>query len=223
MGWCRLYDVDMRLRPSGKAGPIACSLNSFESYQHENAWTWEHQALTRARVVAASGQLGDDFSRVRHDVLTLARSQEVLAGDVIAMRDRIREENRAREETIKHMPGGLLDVEFIAQYLELLHARDTPAILAGNTIGVFERASDLSLIDADVAVELGETTALWNNLQGMARLTGNEDGVASLADTALMERLGGQLVSHALVDSIDHAAKQARLHFATILDIGTKT
>ncbi|MCE2520999.1 MAG: bifunctional [glutamate--ammonia ligase]-adenylyl-L-tyrosine phosphorylase/[glutamate--ammonia-ligase] adenylyltransferase [Alphaproteobacteria bacterium] len=219
----RLYDVDMRLRPSGKAGPIACSLNSFESYQHENAWTWEHQALTRARVVAASGQLGDDFSRVRHDVLTLARSQEVLAGDVIAMRDRIREENRAREETIKHMPGGLLDVEFIAQYLELLHARDTPAILAGNTIGVFERASDLSLIDADVAVELGETTALWNNLQGMARLTGNEDGVASLADTALMERLGGQLVSHALVDSIDHAAKQARLHFATILDIGTKT
>ncbi len=219
----RLYDVDMRLRPSGKAGPIACSLESFESYQHENAWTWEHQALTRARVVTASGRLGDDFARVRHDVLTLARNRETLAGDVVAMRDRIRGENRAREDTIKHMPGGLLDVEFIAQYLELLHARDTPAILTGNTIGVFERAGSLSLIPDNIAAELGETTALWNNLQGMARLTGNEDGVRSLAGTALMERLGGQLVSHALVDSIDHAAKQTRLHYATILNIGTKT
>lgn len=219
----RLYDVDMRLRPSGKAGPIACSLESFESYQHENAWTWEHQALTRARVVAASGRLGDDFARVRHDVLTQARNQMTLAGDVIDMRERIREENRASEETIKHMPGGLLDVEFIAQYLELLHARDTPAILAGNTIGVFERAGDLSLIAEDVAIELCETTALWNNLQGMARLSGNEERVGSLTDTALMERLGGQLVSHALVDSIGHAARQARLHFGTILDIGTKT
>ena len=125
--------------------------------------------------------------------------------------------------TIKHMPGGLLDVEFIAQYLELLHASHAPKILAGNTIGVFERAGEFSLIADDVAVELGETTALWNNLQGMARLTGNELTVGSLADTALMERLGGQLVSHALVESIDHAAKQARHHFGTILDIGTKT
>ncbi len=219
----RLYDVDMRLRPSGKAGPIACSLSSFESYQHENAWTWEHQALTRARVVAASGQLGDDFARVRQEVLTLARSPSTLAGDVISMRDRIREENRNLEETIKHMPGGLLDVEFIAQYLELLHASHAPTVLAGNTIGVFERAGELSLIADEVAVELGETTALWNNLQGMARLTGNELTVGSLADTALMERLGGQLVSHALVDSVDHAANQARHHFGVILGIGTKT
>ena len=217
----RLYDVDMRLRPSGKAGPIACSLDSFESYQHENAWTWEHQALTRARVVAASGRLGDDFERVRHDVLTKARDREALAGDVIDMRERIREENRPHEATIKHMAGGLLDVEFIAQYLELLHAHDTPAILAGNTIGVFERASELGLLNGETAGELGATTALWNNLQGMARLTGKEDSVGRLAETALMERLGGDLVSHALEDSIGHAARQARLHFGTI--IGTMT
>ncbi len=219
----RLYEVDMRLRPSGKSGPIACSLDSFESYQHRNAWTWEHQALTRARVIIASGQLGDDFARVRLDVLTQARNREALAGDVIDMRERIREENRASEGTIKHMPGGLLDVEFIAQYLELLYAHDTPAVLAGNTIDVFECARDLSLVAEDIAIELGETTALWNNLQGMARLSGNEEGISNLADTALMERLGGQLVSHALVDSIEHAARQAHLHFGTILGSCTKT
>ncbi len=222
-GQGRLYDVDMRLRPSGKSGPIACSLRSFESYQHENAWTWEHQALTRARVVTAGEHLGDDFARVCQEVLTLERSREALAGDVVAMRNRIREENRSCEQTIKHMPGGLLDVEFIAQYLELLHARGAPSILAGNTCGVFERAGELSLVAEEVAVELGETTTLWNNLQGMARLTGNELTVGSLADTALMERLGGQLVSHALVDSIDHAAKRARHHFETILGIDPGT
>ena len=219
----RLYEVDMRLRPSGKSGPIACSLDSFESYQHKNAWTWEHQALTRARVVTASEQLGEDFARVRLDVLAQARDQEALTGDVINMRERIREENHAAEGTIKHMPGGLLDVEFIAQYLELLHAHDEPAILAGNTINVFECARQLSLVDEDIAIELGETTALWNNLQGMARLSGHEETISDLADTALVERLGGQLVSHALVESIEHSARQAHRHFGTLLGSRTGT
>ena len=205
----RLYDVDMRLRPSGNAGPIACSLESFETYQHENAWTWEHQALTRARVVCADGDLGESFERVRKAVLTRPRNGNDLANEVVSMRDRIRQENRDKEGTVKHMPGGLLDTEFIAQYIELMHASRTPEILAGNTIRVFELAGELGLIDPEAAGELAETATLWRNLQGMSRLT--------VGDDFMPERNAGSLVTSALIESVEDAAGNARRHFDAVL------
>ncbi len=213
----RLYEVDMRLRPSGKAGPIACSLQSFEAYQRENAWTWEHQALTRARVVCADSPLGDAFLEVRRAVLTLPRQGAGLARDVAGMRERIRQENRGREKTIKHMAGGLLDIEFIAQYLELRHACAEPGVLAENTARVFERAGELGLLDPAAAGELAVTAVLWRNLQGMARLTVGDDFTLNPADGAFAERMGGRLVTDALLESVRESATLASGHFERIL------
>ena len=213
----RLYEVDMRLRPSGNAGPIACSLDSFETYQHENAWTWEHQALTRARVVCADGALSDAFEKVRRAVLVVPRTPDNLAREIISMRERIRRENRDREETVQHMPGGLLDIEFIAQYLELLHANRVPGILAGNTIRVFELAGEHGLMDPGTAGELAETAVLWRNLQGMARLTVGNDFTRKPSGSALMDQMGGRLVTDALLDSVDDAAGRTRELFHTVL------
>jgi len=128
----RLYEVDMRLRPNGKGGFLMTGIDSFERYQREEAWTWEHQALLRARAVAGEADLRARFEAVRRDVLSSAVRRDRLRQDVLDMRRRMqRELSRAGsgEFDIKHDPGGLGDIEFLVQYGVLRLAARHPDLL----------------------------------------------------------------------------------------------
>lgn len=115
-----LYETDMRLRPSGNAGPLATSLRGFERYQHEDAWTWEHMALSRARVVFADGRLGERISDVIADVLAAPKDHDKIVENVLDMRNRLLRERPAKSAwDIKLATGGLIDLEFIAQFGQL--------------------------------------------------------------------------------------------------------
>lgn len=127
-----LYDVDMRLRPSGNSGLLVTNLAAFSRYQEKDAWTWEHQALVRARVVAGCPQLATQFELVRHHVLGRARDKAVLQQEVIEMRRRMREQldrSSASEFDIKHGAGGIVDLEFLVQYAVLVRGHEYPSLL----------------------------------------------------------------------------------------------
>ncbi|MEO1573629.1 MAG: bifunctional [glutamate--ammonia ligase]-adenylyl-L-tyrosine phosphorylase/[glutamate--ammonia-ligase] adenylyltransferase [Pseudomonadota bacterium] len=126
-----LYDVDMRLRPSGNSGPLVSRLSAYANYQQSRAWTWEHQALLRARTVAGDAALGERFGQLRRDVLCQPRDPDALRGDVTDMRARMARAKPPKRSLfhVKHDPGGLTDVEFLVQYALLAHAADHPALV----------------------------------------------------------------------------------------------
>lgn len=132
-GGGRLYDVDVRLRPDGGQGLLVSTLASYDEYQHERAWTWEHQALVRARFVAGEPSLCEAFERIRGHTLARARDPARLRGDVASMRQRMRGElDRSTDALfdLKQGEGGLVDLEFLLQYLVLREAAAHPALLA---------------------------------------------------------------------------------------------
>ena len=115
-----LYEVDLRLRPSGNKGPVATSIRAFSKYQAEEAWTWEHMALTRARAVAGDDDLAGDVRETIDAVLGKEREAAVLLKDLREMRELIETEKPPKDQwDVKLIPGGLIDIEFIAQYLSL--------------------------------------------------------------------------------------------------------
>lgn len=124
----RLYEIDMRLRPDGNAGMLVSSLQAYEIYQREKAWTWEHQALVRARIVCADTHLEEEFGRIRRAILTLPRDRLSLATEVVEMRRKMRDALGSKPGSqgfhLKQDEGGLVDIEFIAQYGVLLYARE---------------------------------------------------------------------------------------------------
>ena len=130
----RLYEVDLRLRPNGDSGLIAVSLNGFKKYQHESAWTWEHQALIRARVVAGDAALVANLAAIRADVLMQPRVPSVLAAAIVEMRIKMfkaatkKTSQKADQFDLKRAAGGIVDIEFVVQYLVLAHAQDYPAL-----------------------------------------------------------------------------------------------
>ncbi len=126
-----LYEIDMRLRPDGRKGVLVTSVDAFERYQDEHAWTWEHQALLRARPVAGSAKIGRTFERIRAETLTQRVHRDALAGDVASMRGRMREEldrSNGSHYDLKQGRGGIGDIEFIVQYLVLANAGAEPAV-----------------------------------------------------------------------------------------------
>jgi [glutamine synthetase] adenylyltransferase / [glutamine synthetase]-adenylyl-L-tyrosine phosphorylase len=166
-----LYRVDMRLRPSGRSGPVATSIASFDSYQHDEAWTWEHMALTRARVVAASPALAGRVEAVIRDVLCARRDPQAVAADVVEMRRAIAlEKGDAARWDLKYVAGGLVDIEFIAQYLQLIHAADAPDILDTATAAVLDKANRLGLLSAEAAEVLRPAVRLYQDLDQVLRL-----------------------------------------------------
>ncbi len=172
----RLYEVDMRLRPSGNAGPIAVSLEGFLRYQESEAWTWEHMALTRARVIVAEPGFRARIVRAIRRVLTRPREPAKLAADVAAMRQRMETQNRAGSIwDVKQVPGGLIDVEFVAQYLMLLHAARHPDVLHANTAKALRALARHGLLALDEARILVEAGRFWRGLQGYLRLTTGGD------------------------------------------------
>lgn len=153
----RLYEVDMRLRPSGESGLLVSSMEAFEKYEHKDAWTWEHQALVRARAVAGSSKLQGEFDAIRASVLSAARDREELAKDVTRMRVRMRDEFAKKASTersklsfiIKHSVGGIVDIEFMVQYLVLANCAAHPGLHSyPDNVRILEAAREAQLLDA---------------------------------------------------------------------------
>jgi glutamate-ammonia-ligase adenylyltransferase len=166
-----LYQVDMRLRPSGRSGPVATQIGGFADYQDHEAWTWEHMALTRARVVSAS----PEFAARVHDVITQTlckpRDAELIAGDVVEMRGAIAvEKGDGNRWDLKYAAGGLIDIEFIAQYLQLVHAHDKPTILDTSTARVLDKARALGVLSVEDAEVLRPAVRLYQALTQILRL-----------------------------------------------------
>src|SRR5262249_54559400 len=161
----KLYDVDMRLRPSGRSGPVATSVAAFENYQRDEAWTWEHLALTRARVLSAPPELHERINAAVPSVLCAERDPTLLAGDVVEMRRAIAAENPDDQRwDLKYAAGGLIDLEFIAQYFQLVHAAALPDILDTSTAGVFDRATRLGVLSVGGAGGLRPAAPAYHGL-----------------------------------------------------------
>ena len=153
-----LYEVDTRLRPSGRSGLLVSSAGAFERYQEENAWTWEHQALLRARPIAGSERLATTFARIRADTLQHRVRRDGLEREVVSMRQRMRRELDQSDATrfdLKQGSGGITDIEFLVQYLVLKHARQTPSVLVyTDNIRQLDALADAHIVDAAEAREL---------------------------------------------------------------------
>ena len=164
------YDVDMRLRPHGDAGPIATSLDGFRNYYRKDAWTWEHMALTRARVVAGDPDFGARVTAEIAEVLTSARDADKLVIDVADMRHRIAEQHRAPTPwDVKYRDGGLIDIEFMVQYGQLLYGPQEPDLLAGSTMEALKRLRDHGYFDASMSAALIDALGFWQQVQASQR------------------------------------------------------
>ncbi len=170
-----LYEVDMRLRPSGRAGPVASHLTSFAEYQDREAWTWEHMALTRARVISAPPGFRAKIEAIIRDVLTRPRDAAGVASDVAEMRRAVALEKGEDDIwDLKYAAGGLVDIDFIAQYLQLVHAADKPDILDVSTLHVLDNAARLGVLPQSSAEILRPATRLYHDLTQILRLCVSE-------------------------------------------------
>jgi glutamate-ammonia-ligase adenylyltransferase len=166
-----LYPVDMRLRPSGRSGPLATKLERFRHYQEREAWTWEHMALTRARVISGPPQFAVRVAAVIRDVLRRGRDAASVAADVIDMRAAIAtEKGDADPWDLKNAAGALVDIEFIAQYLQLIHAAAMPDILDPSTARVLDKAASLGVLAPQDAAILRPAVRLFHDLTQILRL-----------------------------------------------------
>jgi len=166
-----LYAIDMRLRPSGRAGPLASHIDSFAEYQEREAWTWEHMALTRARVISASPAFKNRIEKVIRDALTRPRDAGGTANDVADMRRAIALEKGEDDPwDLKHAAGGMVDIDFIAQYLQLTHAAVKPDILDVSTLQVLDKAEELGVLPHASAEVLRSAARLYHDLTQILRL-----------------------------------------------------
>jgi [glutamine synthetase] adenylyltransferase / [glutamine synthetase]-adenylyl-L-tyrosine phosphorylase len=166
-----LYQVDMRLRPSGRSGPLATQIGGFESYQEREAWTWEHMALTRARVVSSSQAFAGRVEAVIRNVLCRKRDPRTIAADVVEMRGAIaKEKGDANSWDLKYSAGGLVDIEFIAQYLQLVHAAALPEVLDTSTARMLDKAARLGVLAPEDAAVLRPAVRLFHDLTQVLRL-----------------------------------------------------
>ena len=216
-----LYEVDMRLRPSGNKGPVAIRFSGFVEYQQTEAWTWEHMALTRARVVAAQPDFAAKIRAAIHETLTRPRDPQTLLRDVAEMREQMWEQNgKTAPFAIKHRRGGLVDVEFIAQYLVLRHAREVPAAIGADTAAALALLGEAGALTQEQAGQLSKSHALWRRIQHLLRLIG--PGAPNPADlsAALRARLAeasGETEFDAAVQDVEAYAKATRALYDLII------
>ena len=216
-----LYPVDMRLRPSGRSGPLATQIEGFISYQEREAWTWEHMALTRARVVCGSSAFSARVAAAIRDVLCRKRDAPAVTEDVIEMRAAIaKEKGDADPWDLKYAAGALVDIEFIAQYLQLVHAAAIPDILDTSTARVLEKAAQLGVLaPADAAVLRG-AARLYHDLTQILRLClpgAFDPKAASTGVLGLLARAADLPDFPALEAHIMEIQRQVRECFARIL------
>ena len=170
-----LFETDLRLRPNGDAGLLAVTVDAFRDYQLKQAWTWEHQALTRARFCAGDAEVGARFEAIRCEILRQPRDLGKLRDEVVAMRQKMYDAHASKSAEmfgLKHDPGGIIDVEFIVQYLVLGHAH-RHCELTGNlgNIALLRIAGELGLIDPAQALAAGNAYREYRRLQHARRLS----------------------------------------------------
>jgi glutamate-ammonia-ligase adenylyltransferase len=186
-----LFDTDLRLRPSGASGLMVSSVEAFDRYQENDAWVWEHQALTRARYCAGDAQVGEKFEAIRQKILRRARDKASLRQEILAMREKMHaaHPNKSALFDLKHDRGGMIDIEFAVQYLVLGFAGEF-AELTGNlgNIALLKMSAERGLISAALAERCREAYREFRRLQHALRLSGAQyarvpaDGVAQHLD-----------------------------------------
>ncbi len=216
-----LYQVDMRLRPSGRSGPLATRLESFAEYQEKEAWTWEHLALTRARVVAGSPEFAARVEEVIRAVLCRPRDARAVAADVVEMRAAIAAEKGDGETwDLKYVAGGLIDIEFIAQYLQLVHAAQMPELLDTSTARALDKAWRLGVLRPEDAEVLRPAVRLYHDLTQILRLclSGPFDPKTAAPELLRLLARAADLPDFATLDaSIGETQAKVRASFERIL------
>ena len=175
----RAYDIDVRLRPDGAAGLLLSTVSAFAEYQREKAWTWEHQALTRARAAAGDVATGAAFEAIRQEIIAKPRDWLALRDEIIAMRAKVAEGHPNRKAAewfdIKHDTGGLVDLEFAVQALVLRYATTQPSMRADHgNIALAIRAGELGLVPAKVGTDAADAYRTLRSRQHAIRLQGAE-------------------------------------------------
>jgi len=196
-----LYETDLRLRPEGASGLVVSPLAAFVGYQREKAWVWEHQALTRARHVAGDAAIGQSFEALRSEILRQPRDPQVLQREVAAMRQKMLDAhpNTSADFDLKHDRGGIIDVEFIVQYLVLAraHAHEALTANAGN-LALLLRAAELGLIPEDEARPVHAAYRRYRRLQHALRLRGDRyarvEPRSVAAETGAVRRLWARVL-----------------------------
>lgn len=170
-----LYETDLQLRPDGNSGLLVSSVAAFREYQLQKAWVWEHQAITRARFVAGDATIGAAFDAIRHEVMVQTRDQVKLKTEVLAMREKMRGAQHLKGDVfdLKHSVGGIIDVEFLVQYLVLLHAPKYPQLTdnIGN-IGLLKLMATLGIVNVELADQVADAYREYRHVQHMLKLQG---------------------------------------------------
>jgi len=218
----RLYEVDMRLRPSGASGPIAIQFTGFARYQRESAWTWEHMALTRGRPIAGDTALCNRISEALTTILRMPRDANKLVIDVADMRRRIAKENPNPSRCdMRNRRGGLIDLDFIVQYLMLRHAVSTPQIRHRGAGEALQALGEAGALPPRARDELGRAAALFRNVQTVLTLL--SDGLPATIDLAASDgdtlaRCVGAVDSAQLDSDITDATARVRSWYDRLID-----
>jgi len=216
-----LYSIDMRLRPGGKSGPLVASLDHFRDYQLQEAWSWEHQALLRGRPVAGPAEFRRTFERLRVDLLARARDEEALAEAVRDMRGRMLAEHAspAGVFNLKRDRGGLVDIEFLVQYLCLRHGPHAPAILATSNRDALRRLAEHDFLPGDTATVLDDAYVLYRTLENRVKLFEDRAQVEVTEDPTWREQLDRMAEPEwrPVVDRLEEARTQVIAAFDHLL------
>ena len=177
-----LYETDLQLRPDGNSGLLVSTVEAFNEYQQHKAWVWEHQAITRARFVAGDASIGAAFEQIRHQLLCQPRDMQALKQEIADMREKMREAHKPKADRfdVKQGVGGIIDVEFMVQYLVLTQAAQYPELTdnIGN-IALLQRCAKLGLIEsAALAEQVADAYREYRTLIHHAKLQGQEAIVA---------------------------------------------
>ena len=179
-----LYQIDLRLRPNGEAGLLVSSFEAFSDYQKKQAWVWEHQALTRARFICGDPEIGIQFNALREEILTIPRDPNFLRSEIIHMRERIQQTHPASPENVKYARGGIVDIEFVVQYLILQYAGQYPDLLHNyGNIALLSIAANNGLINTEVAEACRLAYRYYRQIQHQSNL---RDKTIKKADDCLM-------------------------------------
>lgn len=218
----KLYETDLRLRPSGNKGPIAVRLDGYLDYLKSSAWTWEHMALTRARPISGSPELQERVEKGIRAILTTARDPDALLSDVDKMRQRMASEHQGESIwDIKHHRGGLVDIEFLAQYFQLSQAHDGPGVLSPTTMEALNKLKTSGALDADDATALMTALRQWQGLQSIIRLIGPErleEGRPPAGQASALCRVVSVDSFDDLKVSIDTQARRVQEIFARLIE-----
>ena len=213
----RLFEVDLRLRPSGQKGPVATRFSAFRTYQRDQAWTWEHMALTRARVVSGQEAMRTDVQGEISTILRERRAPKTVLKAVAEMRDLIHREKGTDDIwDLKHVRGGLVDVEFIAQALQLIHGADVPDCLHQQTRVALSRLDQNGLLPG-FGADLLNACDLYNELTQILRLCFDGPFAADRAPDGL-KHLISRAVALPTFDRVESVLRETQGRVREIFD-----